>query len=100
MKTVKFYVGEMSSHWNDRKEAHVLERLDFVLSADNEEGIAFIDASLRNAEKEFIRSDNRCRTLADISLLAALREAVEIIEGTGLDASVQRDAIAKATGAA
>lgn len=30
-------------------------------------------------------------------LLVALREAVEIIEGTGLDASVQRAAIAKAT---
>lgn len=31
-------------------------------------------------------------------LLAALREAIEIIEGTGLDASPQRAAIAKATG--
>ena len=31
-------------------------------------------------------------------LLDALREAVEIIEGTGLDASVQREAIIKATG--
>ena len=31
-------------------------------------------------------------------LLIALREAVEIIEGTGLDASVQREAIIKATG--
>ena len=28
-------------------------------------------------------------------LRAALRDAVEIIEGTGLDASIQRDAIAK-----
>jgi len=31
-------------------------------------------------------------------LEAALREAIEIIEGTGLDASIQRAAIAKATG--
>lgn len=31
-------------------------------------------------------------------LLDALREAVEIIEGTGLDASVQREAIIRATG--
>lgn len=31
-------------------------------------------------------------------LLAALRDAVEIIEGTGLDASLHRAAIAKATG--
>lgn len=69
MGAVKFYVGEMSSHWDDKKEVHVLERLDFVLSADNAEGIDFIDASLRKAEKEFIRSDNRCRTLADISIL-------------------------------
>ncbi len=32
------------------------------------------------------------------TLLDALREAVEIIEGTGLDASRQRRAIAKAVG--
>ena len=31
-------------------------------------------------------------------LLAALRDAVEIIEGTGLDASIQRAVIAKFTG--
>ena len=31
-------------------------------------------------------------------LLIALREAVEIIEGTGLDATAQREAIIKATG--
>ena len=71
MNTVKFYVGEMSSHWNDRKEVHVLERLDFVLSADNEEGVAFIDAALRGAQKEFIRSDNEHRTLFDVSILEA-----------------------------
>lgn len=33
-------------------------------------------------------------------LLRALREAIEIIEGTGLDASRQRDAISMATGEA
>ena len=33
-------------------------------------------------------------------LLHALRDAVEILEGTGLDASIQRAAIAKATGGA
>lgn len=71
MSTVKFYVGEMSSHWDDGKEVHVLERLNFVLSADNEEGVAFIDAALRRAQKDFIRSDNECRTLADISVLEA-----------------------------
>jgi len=31
-------------------------------------------------------------------LLEALKDAIEIIEGTGLDASIQRAAIAKATG--
>ena len=71
MSTVKFYVGEMSSHWDDGKEVHVLERLNFVLSADNEEGVAFIDAALRGVQKDFIRSDNECRTLADISVLEA-----------------------------
>ena len=35
-----------------------------------------------------------------VDLLAALREAVEIIEGTGLDATTQREAIQRATGAA
>ena len=69
MNTVKFYVGEMSSHWDDGKEVHVLERLDFVLSADNEEGVAFIDAALRGAQKEFIRSDNEHRTLFDVSIM-------------------------------
>jgi hypothetical protein len=69
MNTVKFYVGEMSSHWNDRKEVHVLDRLDFVLSADNERGIAFLDTLLREAQRDFIRSDNEYRTLFDISIL-------------------------------
>jgi hypothetical protein len=69
MNTVKFYVGEMSSHWNDRKEVHVLDRLDFVLSANNERGIAFLDTLLREAQRDFIRSDNEYRTLFDISIL-------------------------------
>ena len=70
MKTVKFYVGEMSSRWGDGEELHILQRLDFVLSAD-EDGIAFIDVALRGAQKEFIRSDNQFRTLVDISILVA-----------------------------
>lgn len=68
MNTVKFYVGEMSSRWGDGEEFHILQRLDFVLSADNEEGVAFIDAALRGAQKEFIRSDNEHRTLFDVSI--------------------------------
>ena len=66
---MKFYVGEMSSNWNDRKEVHVLDRLDFVLSANNERGIAFLDTLLREAQRDFIRSDNEYRTLFDISIL-------------------------------
>ena len=69
MNAVKFYVGEMSSHWNDNREVHVLERLDFVLSANNEKGIAFLDAMLREAQRDFIRSDNEYTTLVDISIL-------------------------------
>ena len=72
MKTVKFFVGEMSSRWGDGEELHILQRLDFVLSADNEDGIAFIDVALRGAQKEFIRSDNQFRTLVDISILEAV----------------------------
>lgn len=71
MSIVKFYVGEMSSHWVNGKELHVLERLDFVLSADNAKGIAFIDSALREAQKDFIRSDNQYRTLFDINILEA-----------------------------
>lgn len=71
MNTVKFYVGEMSSRWGDGEELHILQRLDFVLSADNEKGIAFLDATLREAQKDFIRSDNECTTLVDISILEA-----------------------------
>lgn len=71
MNAVKFYVGEMSSRWGDGEELHILQRLDFVLSADNEEGVAFIDAALRGAQKDFIRSDNEYTTLVDISILEA-----------------------------
>ena len=71
MNTVKFYVGEMISRWGDGEELHILQRLDFVLSADNEEGVAFIDAALRGAQKDFIRSDNEYTTLVDISILEA-----------------------------
>ena len=39
-------------------------------------------------------------TWSSMHVLHALRDAVEILEGTGLDASIQRAAIAKATGGA
>lgn len=71
MNTVKFYVGEMSSRRFNGEEFHILERLDFVLSANNEKGIAFLDAMLREAQRDFIRSDNEYTTLVDISILEA-----------------------------
>ena len=68
---VKFYVGEMSSHWCGGQEVHILERLDFVLSAESESVVAFIDSSLRQANMEFIRSDNKFRTLFEMGTLEA-----------------------------
>ena len=50
-------------------------------------------------EEENRRNQYNARLIAAApDLLEALKDAVEIIEGTGLDASVQRAAIAKATG--
>lgn len=47
---------------------------------------------------DFLRSIHvRDRLIAELT--DALREAVEIIEGTGLDASTQKDAIQKVSGA-
>lgn len=48
-----------------------------------------------------IHKDEDARLIAAApDLLKALREAVEIIEGTGLDASTQREALQRATGEA
>lgn len=69
MDAVKFYVGEMSSHRVYGAEIHVLERLDCVLTIEGEKAIGLMDAALREAQKEFIRSDTEYRTLADISIL-------------------------------
>lgn len=71
MNTVKFYVGEISSHNTYGEEVHVLERLDCVLTIEGEKAIGLMDAALREARKEFIRSDNPYRTLVDISVLEA-----------------------------
>lgn len=46
--------------------------------------------------EEAIATEDRALVEAAPDLLHALRDAVEIIEGTGLDASIQRAAIAKA----
>jgi hypothetical protein len=49
----------------------------------------------------YVASENEANArliAAAPELLEALKNAIEIIEGTGLDASIQRAAIAKATG--
>ena len=50
--------------------------------------------------EEAIATEDRALVEAAPDLLHALRDALDIIEGTGLDASIQRAAIAKATGGA
>ena len=65
-------------------------------------GYWFIDYEQQEGSDTLTQLDcgeaDACLIAAVPDLLAALREAIEIIEGTGLDASPQRAAIAKATG--
>jgi len=65
-------------------------------------GYWFIDYPQQEGSATLTKLDcgeaDACLIAAAPDLLAALREAIEIIEGTGLDASPQRAAIAKATG--
>lgn len=58
MKEVKFYVGEISSHYLWGVEAHFLTRIDFILIADLYM-VEYIDKLLRDANREFIRSDTK-----------------------------------------
>lgn len=70
---VKFYVGEMRSYRVDlgrgEEELYVIERLDCVLSADNQPAIDCLDEALRRSYRDFVRSDNSVRTLVDFSVL-------------------------------
>lgn len=66
---VKFYIGEVSSYNTYGVEIHVLERLDCILTVEDEKAIASMDAALREARKDFIRSDSEYRTLFDMSIL-------------------------------
>ena len=61
--------------------------------------IAMLDCEF-SEETEDVLTANACLIAAAPDLLHALRDALEIIEGTGLDASIQRAALAKATGEA
>ena len=69
---VKFYVGEMSSHWVDlgcgQEEVHVLERLNCVLVAHNDSAADCLDEALRRGYQDFIRSDSSVRTLVDLNV--------------------------------
>jgi hypothetical protein len=73
---VKFYVGAMESDiatiFEQREEIHILTKLDYVVTAQGEKEVANIDALLRAADKEFIRSDSRARTFVELSILNEL----------------------------
>ena len=76
---IKFYVGAMESDYitifGQREEAHILTQLDYVLTASSEKEAAIIDALLRDADKEFIRSDNKVRTFVEFDILNNLEAA-------------------------
>ena len=69
---VKFYVGEMSSHWVDlgcgQEEVHVLERLDCVLIAATTTEVDCLDKALRRGYQDVIRSDSPVRILVDFNV--------------------------------
>ena len=73
---VKFYVGAMESDiatiFGQREEIHILTKLDYVVTAQGEKEVANIDALLRAADKDFIRSDSRVRTFVELSILNEL----------------------------
>jgi hypothetical protein len=59
---------------------------------------SYIEGETSTAIYEWVDADELRRLHAvNAELLEALKNAIEIIEGTGLDASIQRAAIAKAT---
>jgi hypothetical protein len=73
MSTVKFYVGEMSSYRIDDEEIHILESLDCVLTAEGHRAVSCLDGLLRDAQRDFIRSDNKARTLVALSVFEAAK---------------------------
>jgi hypothetical protein len=66
---VKFYVGAVESNFWDGQEAHILTRLDYVLTAHSDEATDQLDIMLRTAGKEFIRSDSHYMAAIEISVL-------------------------------
>ena len=70
---IKFYIGEMRSNHATihglTEEVHFLTELDCVLTAHSDKEAALIDALLRRAGREFIRSDSDFRTYVALSIL-------------------------------
>lgn len=69
---VKFYVGSMESDYATihglTEEVHFLTELDCVLTANSDKEDAVIDALLRRAGREFIRSDSDVRTYVALDI--------------------------------
>jgi hypothetical protein len=70
--TVKFYVGAMRSDYATihgvTEEVHFLTELDCVLTANSDKEAVVIDALLRRAGREFIRSDSDVRTYVALNI--------------------------------
>ena len=69
---VKFYVGAMRSDHATihglTEEVHFLTELDCVLTANSDKETLVIDALLRRAGREFIRSDSDVRTYVALDI--------------------------------
>jgi len=61
---IKFYIGEMSSHYDGNQEVHVIERIDCLLYAETEQAAKYLGDLLRAAHKDYIRSDNTRTVMA------------------------------------
>lgn len=77
--SVKFFVGEMESEIVDvgrgnGEERHYLTRLDFVIEAKDSEAPPQIDRLLRDANRDFIRSDTRYRTFVALDIFLDAEE--------------------------
>ncbi len=78
--SIKFYVGAMRSDHATihglTEEVHFLTELDCMLTANSEREAAVIDALLRRAGREFIRSDSDFRTYVSLDIFNKLNEEV------------------------
>ena len=71
--SVKFLVGMMESEVDTGRgidpvtETHYLTKLDYIIEV-KEGKVAYIDRLLRDADREFIRSDTRYRTFVSLDI--------------------------------